>query len=103
MSKDWEKVKREWVKENKQHTFWKDRNPPGCFHCGKTEEELSVAFIQELLAKQRTQLLARVREEVLVKDNEKLGPPQAVFQAEMYNMRVDIQLKNLKIISEEGK
>ena len=23
-----------------KHQFWKDRNPPGCMNCGKTEDEL---------------------------------------------------------------
>jgi len=34
------KLSRMKMKDKCDHKFWKDRQPPGCFNCGKTEQEL---------------------------------------------------------------
>ena len=31
------------------HQFWKDGNPPQCFNCGKTKEEIYEAKVKEKL------------------------------------------------------
>ena len=60
-----------------------------------------------LRAKQRTQLLARVREEVIGEGNEELPPMEAQpylwAERNACNYLVKEQLKKLEIISEEGK
>lgn len=40
-------------KTNCNHRFWKDRNPPQCFNCGKTEEEIEALELEEVKQKER--------------------------------------------------
>ena len=55
--------------ENKcNHRFWRDRNPPNCFNCGKTELELW----QELLKK---------KEQKAFKEGYNKGIKQVVIKA----------------------
>jgi len=95
------KLSRMKMKDKCDHKFWKDRQPPGCFNCGKTEQELLMENCRkELEANYEAALeIKRLRiEERMKKEIKKMieGTRKEIYDGKDEYLAIDRLLEKIK-------